>query len=140
LWRRLLKYWVKGEKAGSAETLVYLPGWPDNVRRNADGDFWVALHAIRNKKHELFGQLPWLRYLAVRLPVPVKYIYALTTGAPHCMIVKYGGDGSVKEVLEDRTGEVVRLPSEVEEHDGKLYIGSVLLPHVAVYTLPKSTS
>jgi hypothetical protein len=46
----------------------------------------------------------------------------------------------VKEVLEDRTGKVVRLPSEVEEHDGKLYIGSVLLPHVAVYTLAKSTS
>ena len=29
------------------------------------------------------------------------------------MVVKYGGDGSVKEVLEDRTAKVVRLPNKV---------------------------
>jgi hypothetical protein len=67
-------------------------------------------------------------------------LYQLAIGKPHAMIIRYGPDGSVKEVLEDQTGQVVRLPSEVEEHDGKLYIGSVLLPQIAVYTLPSGVA
>jgi hypothetical protein len=55
------------------------------------------------------------------------------------MVIRYGADGNVKEVLEDQTGKVVKLVSEVEEHEGKLYLGSVLLPQIAVYTLPTSS-
>lgn len=38
-------------------------------------------------------------------------------------------------MLEDRQGKVVKAVSEVEERDGKLWIGSVLMPFVAVYNL-----
>jgi hypothetical protein len=55
------------------------------------------------------------------------------------MVIRYGPDGSMKEVLEDQTGKVVQFVSEVEEHDGKLYLGSVLLPQLAVYTIPTSS-
>jgi hypothetical protein len=136
----LVRFWLKGEKAGTHETFVILPGWPDNVRRNENGDFWVALHAVRYAPDTYLGTLPWLRYLLGRLPIPQSYLYQLTIGKPHAMIIRYGPDGSVKEVLEDQTGQVVRLPSEVEEHDGKLYIGSVLLPQIAVYTLPSGVA
>lgn len=137
---RLVRFWLKGEKAGTHETFVILPGWPDNVRRNENGDFWVALHAVRYAPDTYLGTLPWLRYLLGRLPIPQRYLYRLAVGKPHAMIIRYGPDGSVKEVLEDQTGQVVRLPSEVEEHDGKLYIGSVLLPQIAVYTLPSGVA
>jgi hypothetical protein len=35
--------------------------------------------------------------------------------------------------LEDTKGQVVRAVSEVEEKDGKLWIGSVLMPFIAVF-------
>jgi hypothetical protein len=41
---RCLKVWLKGEKAGKAETFVDLPGAPDNIRLGSDGHFWIALH------------------------------------------------------------------------------------------------
>jgi sugar lactone lactonase YvrE len=136
---RLWRYWLKGEKEGAHEIFVLLPGWPDNVRSNSKGDFWVAIHALRNTRDLYLGLFPWLRYLAVRFPIPQKYLYPLITGYPHAMVIRYGADGNVKEVLEDQTGKVVKLVSEVEEHEGKLYLGSVLLPQIAVYTLPTSS-
>jgi hypothetical protein len=135
LWR----YWLKGEKEGTHEIFALLPGWPDNVRSNSKGDFWVAIHALHNTRDLYLGLFPWLRYLAVRFPIPQKYLYPLVCGYPHAMVIRYGADGNVKEVLEDQTGKVVKFVSEVEEHEGKLYIGSVLLPQIAVYTLPTSS-
>lgn len=132
LWR----YWLKGSKAGTHELFADLPGWPDNVRCNEAGDFWVALHARRCWSEEFLTKHPWIRYLIIRLPVPVQYVYKLLTGKPSGMILRYGPDGAVKEVLEDQEGKVVKMVSEVEEHDGKLYIGSVLLPYIVIYTLP----
>jgi hypothetical protein len=39
-----MKVWLKGEKAGQAETFVdNLPGCPDNIRLGSDGYFWIAL-------------------------------------------------------------------------------------------------
>lgn len=135
---RVWRYWLKGAKAGSHELFADLPGWPDNVRRNEAGDFWVAIHCLRVRSAEVLSRLPWLRTLLVRLPVPLKVVYGLLAGKPKGMILRYGPGGELKEILEDQTGRVVKMVSEVEEHDGKLYLGSVLLPHVAVYTLPSA--
>ncbi|CAM6007175.1 unnamed protein product [Sphagnum balticum] len=132
---RLVQYWLQGEKAGMHHTFVILPGWPDNVRCNEEGDFWVALHSVRYAADTFLGTLPWLRYLLGRLPVPQKLLYQLAIGKPHAMILRYDPEGNLKEVLEDQTGQSVQFVSEVEEHNGKLYIGSVLLPQIAVYPL-----
>jgi hypothetical protein len=56
---------------------------------------------------------------------------------PHAMILRYNSDGQLLEVLEDQAGKVVMLVSEVEEHNGKLYMGSALVPQIAIYTLPR---
>jgi hypothetical protein len=40
-----MKVWLRGEKAGKAETFVdNLPGAPDNIRLGSDGHYWIALH------------------------------------------------------------------------------------------------
>ena len=54
------------------------------------------------------------------------------------MAVKLDPQGKVLQVLEDRTGKVVRLISEVEEKDGQLWLGSVVMPFIAVYDLNSS--
>ncbi|KAH9627516.1 hypothetical protein KSS87_016230 [Heliosperma pusillum] len=38
-----LKYWLTGYKAGSYEVLLQLDGRPDNIKRDANGDFWIAV-------------------------------------------------------------------------------------------------
>lgn len=126
---RLSRYWVKGPKAGTFEDFAWLPGFPDNVRANSKGEFWVALHSRRPALDRFVK--PSLKQAVLKLPIPLNAYRGKPLGA----IYKFGEQGDFLEVLEDQTGAVVQLVSEIEEHDGKLYLGSVLLPHVAVYTL-----
>ncbi|CAM8919814.1 unnamed protein product [Rhodiola kirilowii] len=133
---RLRRYWLKGEKAGISEIFAVLPGFPDNIRTNKDGDFWVALHCRRSLYAHVISLYPSLRKFILKLPIPAKYQFLLHIGGtPHAIIVKYSPEGKVLQVLEDSHGEVVRSVSEVEEKDGKLWIGSVLMPFIGVYTL-----
>ncbi|XBJ01429.1 hypothetical protein VPH35_021082 [Triticum aestivum] len=42
---KLLRYWTKGgPKTGTMELLTDLPGYPDNLRPDKKGGYWVALH------------------------------------------------------------------------------------------------
>lgn len=49
------------------------------------------------------------------------------------MVVKYSPEGKLLEVLEDKTGKVVKSVSEVEEREGRLWMGSVLSNYIALY-------
>ncbi|KAF8781337.1 hypothetical protein HU200_000543 [Digitaria exilis] len=60
---KLMRYWIKGSKMGTSEILADLPGYPDNVRADGKGGFWVALH--REKMELPFG--PDVHLLAVRI-------------------------------------------------------------------------
>lgn len=133
---RLRRYWLKGDKAGTSEIFAILPGFPDNIRTNKDGDFWVALHCRRNLYAHVISMYPGLRKFILKLPISAKYQFRLHIGGkPHAIILKYSPEGKVIQVLEDSDGEVIRSVSEVEEKDGKLWIGSVLMPFIGVYTL-----
>ncbi|RLM79068.1 protein STRICTOSIDINE SYNTHASE-LIKE 10-like [Panicum miliaceum] len=104
---KLMRHWIKGPKAGTSEPLADLPGYPDNVRADGKGGFWVALH--REKMEVPFG--PDSRLLAVRI----------------------NSGGQVIQVM--RGSKNVR-PTEVVERDGgKLYMGSVELPYVVVVSV-----
>jgi hypothetical protein len=135
---RLLRYWLKGPKAMTWEVWIDLPGVPDNVRRNENGDFWVAFHGKRTFLDMYSGAVPWLRNFVAKLPIPSKYLYEMLAPKPHALIIRYSAQGQVLEVLEDQPGKVVKVVSQVEEHDGKLYMGSILYPQVAVYTINPS--
>lgn len=131
---RLKRYWLKGPKAGTTDIFALLPGNPDNVRTNEKGEFWVALHCRRNLYSHLMGLYPELRKAILKLPIPTKYHYlAQIGGRLHAVLVKYSPDGELVEILEDSEGKVIRAVSEVEERDGKLWMGSVLMPFMAVY-------
>lgn len=133
---RLIRYWLKGEKAGTWEPFAVLPGFPDNVRTNEKGEFWVAIHCRRSIYAHILGLYPKLRQAWLQLPISAKLHYLMQIGGrPHAVVVKYSEDGKLLQILEDRPGKVVKAVSEVEEKDGKLWIGSVLMSFVAVYDL-----
>lgn len=132
---RLRRYWLKGEKAGTSEIFAIVPGYPDNVRTNDKGEFWVAIHSRRSVFTYICGIYPKLRLFLLKLPIPTKIHFLLHIGGrPHALVMKYSPNGEIIEVLEDIQGKVVRAVSEVEERDGKLFIGSVLMPFIAVYS------
>lgn len=133
---RLQKFWLKGDKAGTSEVLAILPGFPDNVRVNENGDFWVALHCRRYMYGYINGHYPKLRKVLLKLPIPTRIQFMLHIGGRlQALVVKYSPEGKLLQILEDSQGKVVRAVSEVEEKDGKLWMGSVLMPFVAVYDL-----
>ncbi|RZC78497.1 hypothetical protein C5167_002716 [Papaver somniferum] len=133
---RLRRYWLKGEKAGESEVFAILPGFPDNVRTNEKGEFWVAVHCRRSIYSYVCGLYPGLRKFLLKFPITAKIQFLLNIGGRlHGVLVKYSPEGKLLQILEDSEGKVVKAASEVEERDGKLWIGSVLMPFVAVYQL-----
>ncbi|CAL5045780.1 unnamed protein product [Urochloa decumbens] len=101
---KLMKHWIKGPKAGTSEPLTDLSGYPDNVRADGKGGFWVALH--REK---------------MELPLGPD---------SHLLAVRINGDGKVVQMM--RGPKSVRPTEVMEREGGKLYMGSVELPYVAV--------
>ncbi|XP_055833287.1 protein STRICTOSIDINE SYNTHASE-LIKE 3-like [Solanum dulcamara] len=133
---RLRKYWLKGEKAGTSEVIAILPGYPDNVRANDRNEFWVAIHCRRTIYSYISSIYPHLRHFLLKLPISAKLQYLIHIGGKFtAVVVKYSPEGKLLQILEDRQGKVVRAVSEVEERDGKLWMGSVLMSFISVYQL-----
>ena len=101
---KLLRHWIKGVNAGTSEPFADLPGYPDNVRPDTKGGYWVALHREKN-------ELPFGR-------------------DSHRLAVRVGNDGKIVE--EMRGPKKVRPTEIMERSNGKIYFGSVELPYVGV--------
>ena len=74
------RYWLKGEKAGTKELFVSLPGVPDNVRLNPRGRFWVGLHAHRSSRCQFLANRPQLRHVLLKMPFSAKLWYLFCMG------------------------------------------------------------
>ncbi|KQK22469.1 hypothetical protein BRADI_1g67393v3 [Brachypodium distachyon] len=103
---KLLRYWIKGPDVGKTEPFADLPGYPDNVRQDRRGGYWVALHREKNELPFEFGS--------------------------HLLAVRIGPNGKILE--EMRGPKSVRPMEIVERSNGKYYMGSVELPYVGVVT------
>jgi sugar lactone lactonase YvrE len=101
---KLVRHWIEGPKAGTSEPFAELPGYPDNVRPDGKGGYWVALH--REKTESPYGS------------------------DTHLLAVRIGRKGKILQEL--RGPKNVRPTEVIERAGGKLYLGSVELGHVAV--------
>ncbi|KAL2631934.1 hypothetical protein R1flu_016620 [Riccia fluitans] len=99
---RLIRYWVKGSKAGTWEHFVWLPGYPDNVRTTEEGNFWVALHCRRTLFDRFMNDYPALKQAFLKLPIKPTILYTLFSGKPHAAALKYSPEGKVLQVVEDQ--------------------------------------
>ncbi|KAK6785256.1 hypothetical protein RDI58_018711 [Solanum bulbocastanum] len=124
---RIIRYWLKGPLEGTHDTFAELPGFPNNIRINSKGEFWVALQAIRSQlsvsNSEIENALLKLSFIAQQLDD------LLSGGLLHATAIKLSKDGRVLEVLEDIEGKTLRSISEVQEKYGKLWFGSVTMPY-----------
>ncbi|XP_066314874.1 protein STRICTOSIDINE SYNTHASE-LIKE 10-like [Miscanthus floridulus] len=100
-------YFLRGAKAGQYELLTDLPGYPDNVRRDGKGGYWVALNQEKQ------------RLDATPATAPVKHLVGVRL------------DAHGVEVEELTAAKGVTL-SDVAERRGKLWLGSVELEYVGL--------
>ncbi|KAG8644380.1 hypothetical protein MANES_11G123400v8 [Manihot esculenta] len=133
---RLMKLWLEGPKAGRVELVANLPGFPDNVRINDKGQFWVAIDCCRTQAEEILTNNPWMRNIYFRIPMPMKLLARVMGMRMYTVISLFSENGEILEVLEDPRGAVMKLVSEVREVDGKLWIGTVAHNHIATLPYP----
>ncbi|KAM2227482.1 hypothetical protein ACFXTI_014283 [Malus domestica] len=133
---RILRIWLDGPNAGNTDVFAELPGFPDNIRRNSNGEFWVALHAKSGFVSKFITSNTWVGKLMLKLPLGFKRLHSLLVGGKaHATAVKLSENGEVLQVLEDCEGKTIKFISELEEKDGELWIGSVLMPFIGIYKL-----
>lgn len=132
---KMIRYWLKGPNAGKSDVFAELPGYPDNVRRNSEGEFWVAVHSKKGPLANFITSNSWVGKTLLKLPLTFMQLHKLIVLEPHATAIKLSEEGKVLEVLEDSGGKSVKFISEVEEHNGKLWIGSVLMPFMGIYNL-----
>ncbi|GAB4859208.1 Protein STRICTOSIDINE SYNTHASE-LIKE 13 [Ancistrocladus abbreviatus] len=134
---RLMKFWLEGERSGMVELVANLPGFPDNVRINNKGEFWVAIDCCRTAAQEVLSHNPWLRSIYFRLPIPMSLLARMMGMRMYTVISLFNETGDILQVLEDQKGVVMKLVSEVKEVDGKLWIGTVAHNHIATLPYPE---
>ncbi|KAL5704365.1 hypothetical protein ACHQM5_022805 [Ranunculus cassubicifolius] len=98
--RRILRYWLQGEKANTTDVFANLFAAPDNIKRTANGDFWVALNNGRNPGRSL----------------------------PEMIGLKLNPEGQTVQTLFG--DGLIQSVSEVHEHSGQLLIGTINMPYV----------
>ncbi|CAI9099667.1 OLC1v1036523C1 [Oldenlandia corymbosa var. corymbosa] len=132
---RILKFWLNQPKGSTqVEVIAELPGFPDNIKRNRDGDFWVAIHSPRGRLLNWILSRSWLgNFLTTKFPFDLTRAHSML--ADYLRIgsglgVKISENGDVLETIEDRKGEIWKYSSEVvEDGNGHLWVGSVKFPY-----------
>ncbi|GLJ34587.1 hypothetical protein SUGI_0695650 [Cryptomeria japonica] len=95
---RCRKFWLEGPNRGNTESFIdRLPGFPDNIRYDGQGIFWIALPTSWSLLGRTMVRYPYLRHVIVAMA-------AMAPGVIDATLVK---ESSVVAVNEN--GETVAL-------------------------------
>ena len=129
--RTVVRHWITGPRAGDRDHLVTdLPGYPDNISRGSDGLTWVTIASPIDPLVERLGSAPLgLRKLVTRIPEGLQPKPKRTI-----RVQAYADDGRLVHDLNlDHPG--YHMVTGVREHHGKVWMGSLHEPSVAVHDL-----
>ncbi len=126
---RVHRHWLTGELAGQTELFLdNLAGFPDNLTF-AEGVLWVSMASPRQGIVDMMLPRPWLRKLSFKMPDTLK-----PKPLRHGIVLGYDETGQLIHNLQDASGTVA-ITTSARYHDGRLFIGSLMEPHIAVYEL-----
>ena len=126
--RTVVRLWLTGPRAGERDHLVTdLPGYPDNISRGSDGLIWVTVASPVDPLVERLGSAPMvLRRAVTRIPEALQPKPKRTI-----RVQAYDDAGRLVHDLDiDHPG--YHMVTGVREHDGRVWMGSLHEPAVAV--------
>ncbi len=130
---RVRRLWLKGDKAGQDDIFIDgLPAYPDNLSYNGDDTFWVALVTPRTQRTDDLWQNVFMRKVLVRAQY---LIGAQDLIEPFGWTIGLDTAGRVTKNLQDGSGRIYAVTS-VNEIDGRLYVGSLVMPALATLPAP----
>lgn len=127
---RVTRYWVAGPRAGTREVFIDdLPGYPDNIHRDATGLYWVGLVIRRIAIVDRLHPYPFLMKILPRIPE------SLQPFAPRFgWLLALDAHGRVAHNLQDSTGGTDMVTGALREGD-TLWLSSndmTAVPHLPV--------
>ncbi|PHP65645.1 ABC transporter permease [Zhengella mangrovi] len=130
------RYWFDGPKKGRIEVLIdNLPGYPDNINKASDGNYWVALVGMRGPALDLAMRMPGFRKrMTQRLPFDEWMFPNINNGC----VFKINLEGKVLYSLWDPQGINHPMITSMREHKGWLYLGGLSNNRIGRYKLPES--
>ena len=131
--RNVLRWWVTGDRAGTRDELVTdLPGYPDNISRGSDGLIWVTIASPRDAVAELIDRAPaGVRRAVARVPERLQPQVRRTV-----RVQAYDDGGRLVHDL-DLPADGYHMVTGVREHEGRVWMGSLEEPAVAVAEVPQ---
>ncbi|HXH80830.1 SMP-30/gluconolactonase/LRE family protein [Nocardioides sp.] len=130
--RTVVRRWLAGPRAGERDFLVRdLPGYPDNIARGTDGLIWVTIASPKDPLVERLQTAPMaVRKAVTRIPE------ALQPKPKETIRVQAYDDTGVLVHDLDLSETGYHMVTGVREHDGRVWMGSLHEPAIAVYDLP----
>ena len=131
---RISRYWFDGPKKGTVEPVISdLPGYPDNLNRASDGNYWLAIMGVRSPVFDLAMKHPGFRSrMSKKLPGDEWLAPNLNTGC----IIKINEQGEILDAMWDLGGENHPMITSMREHRGYLYIGGIHNNRIGRLALP----
>jgi sugar lactone lactonase YvrE len=129
--RTVVRRWLTGERAGQRDYLAQdLPGYPDNIARGSDGLIWVTIASPRDPLVERLQRGPmWVRKSVTRIPEKLQPKPKRTV-----RVLALDDTGRVVHDVDVQTSDY-HMVTGVREHDGRVWMGSLHEPAVAVLEL-----
>lgn len=128
---RIRRVWLKEPKMGQNDVFIdNLPGFPDGISSNGRDRFWLALVTPRNGVLDRTLPHPFVRKILARLP---KFLQPAP--ARYSFVLGLDPQGRVIENLQNGSPDCFAQISNVVEHNGALYFGSIGEDTVARFPL-----
>ena len=128
------RHWLTGPKKGESDIFIdNLPGFPDGISSNDKDTFWLALVQGPESRRDMDSILPqpFIRKIFMRMPESV------SVPKNDGFVLGLDVDGRVIYNLQDPSGSYVQI-SSVEEHDGMLYLGSLVEDAIGRLPVPQT--
>ena len=133
---RINRYYYAGPKKGRMERVIEgLPGYPDNINRASDGNYWLALMGSRTPALDLALEMPgFRRRMARRVSQDAWLMPNLNTGC----VLKFNEQGEILESYWDLGGTRHPMITSMREHRGALYLCGIFNNRMGRLALPQA--
>jgi sugar lactone lactonase YvrE len=128
---RVTRLWLSGPKRGKRDVFIDgLPGYPDNVSRDAQGLYWIGLVIRRNALVDRLHRHPFLMKILPRIPDALQ-----PHAPPFGWLVALDANGRVVHNLQDASGYTDQVTGALRVGD-ELWVTSNDLPALARLRVP----